>query len=134
MKIACEASVLAPVQSRAAIGERRLSGEAFASSASPAGGQRSSGPAAGTGRPASAPPSASASTSATKRSKDDAAAPGAGTAMSDRITPRSAGISAKRHDSPLRSARVPCGAGSIVKAPAFICRSAQASPPPENIA
>ena len=53
---------------------------------------------------------------------------------SDRISPRTAGISSNRHDRPLRSGRVPGGAAATANSPAFIAASAQASPPPENIA
>ena len=38
-------------------------------------------------------------------------APAAGVTRSDRIRPRDAGISSNRHDSPLRSGRLPGGAG-----------------------
>src|SRR6478752_5539692 len=43
-------------------------------------------------------------------------------------------MSFQRQDRPVRSGRSPGGAACRVKRPAFIARSAQARPPPENIA
>ncbi len=57
-----------------------------------------------------------------------------GATTSDRMSPRVAGISFQRHDSPLKSGRVPDAAAGTANWPAFIARSAHASPPPMNIA
>jgi len=61
-------------------------------------------------------------------------APRAGITSTDRINPREAGITSKRQDRPDRSGCVPAGASLTANSPCFIAASAQASPPPENIA
>src|SRR5688572_17374343 len=96
------AKALSTTRARAAasdpVGER----VARASNSSPADGQTGSGPASGTGRPAS-PLSASSSSDWTRAAKAEGDAEAPGTAMTERATPRVAPISAKRHDKPVRS-------------------------------
>jgi len=66
--------------------------------------------------------------------KADGSAPRAGTTSTDRIRPRTEGISSNRQDSPERSGWVPGAAFGTENSPRFIAASAQPSPPPENIA
>ena len=57
-----------------------------------------------------------------------------GATTSERIRPCAAGMSSQRQVRPLKSGRVPAAAGGTANRPSFIAASAQASPPPENIA
>ncbi len=54
--------------------------------------------------------------------------------MIETIAPLCAWIGFQRHERPVRSGRAPAGAPGTRKCPAFICASAQAAPPPANIA
>src|SRR5437868_8949652 len=107
---------------------------ARASSSIPFGGHRKAGPPGGTGRAASGEASTSSRISPiTARNASELPAAG-GITNNDRITPRRAGISEKRHDRPARSGIAPAGAGVTANSPRFMAASAQASPPPENMA
>ncbi len=110
-------------------------GMVCASSATPCGGQRIAGPVgrhrtSGVGallRPASrSPRSARERPRDRRRARQDQ--------HRDRMSPRAARNSWNRHDRPVRSGQVPGGAGAMAKSPRLIAASAQARPPPENIA
>ncbi len=107
--------------------------DACASRSSPGGGQPTPGAPSGTGRATSGLDSSSRSKPSTRvRNAGSPCVTGATT--SDRIRPRVAGMSFQRQERPVRSGRVPSGAAGTAYAPAFIARSAQARPPPKNIA